>query len=110
MLDVIMASPTAVSSHQSHGASHITGGIFCGCAQGNVFNNADADEIAQYDMQPHMGKVQVDVIPLLPNLNGHWSIKWLPNWNPFWRPFLDSTLLFAVSSLICLIIWFIYFS
>ena len=37
MLDVIMASPTAVSSHQLHGASHITGGIFRSHAQGNQY-------------------------------------------------------------------------
>ena len=44
-----MASPT---SHQDlHGASRVTGRVFRGHAQGNVFNNADADEVIQHNMQ-----------------------------------------------------------
>ena len=41
-----------------------------------VFNNADADEIVQYDMQPHMGKVQVYVKHVDPTATKpKWSLK-----------------------------------
>ena len=69
-----MTSPT---SHQNlHGASCVTGRVFHGCAQGNVFNNADADEVIQHNMQSNMGKVQVYVSHVDPTtIKPKWSLK-----------------------------------
>ena len=41
------------------GASCVTGGILCGQAQGNVFNNADADLALDPGFEHHIGRVQV---------------------------------------------------
>ena len=40
-----------------HGASCVIGGIACGHALGNVFNLANADDVAFQDLGPIMGKV-----------------------------------------------------
>ena len=47
------------SSIDLQGASHVTGGILRGRAQGNVFNNADADPILDHGLKRHIGQVQV---------------------------------------------------
>ena len=49
-----MASPPAMNAN---GASHTTGGMLCGQAQGNVFNRADVAD--QVHVGPCMGKVYV---------------------------------------------------
>ena len=41
------------------GASCTTGGILRGHAQGNVFNNADAELVLDYGIEPRIGQVQV---------------------------------------------------
>ena len=41
------------------GASRTTGGILCGRAQGNVFNNADAELVSDYGIEHRIGQVQV---------------------------------------------------
>jgi len=41
------------------GASRTTGGILCGRAQGNVFNNADTELVLDYGIEPRIGWVQV---------------------------------------------------
>jgi hypothetical protein len=53
-----MQSPP-VSTIDLQGASRITGGVLRGRALGNVFNNADADPISGYGLEPRMGRVQV---------------------------------------------------
>lgn len=69
-LDVHMRSPPLSPSQQRpdrvntstidlQGASHVTGGFLRGRAQGNVFNNADADLISGYGVERHIGRVQV---------------------------------------------------
>ena len=50
-----MASPPAMDAN---GASHTTGEILHGWAQGNVFNHADVAN--QVHVGPCMGKVYVD--------------------------------------------------
>ena len=49
---VVMDSPPRL-----HGASRVVGGIARGCALGNVFNLADASDVALHDLGPTMGKV-----------------------------------------------------
>ena len=41
------------------GASCVTGGILRGQAQGNVFNNPDADLMSGHGLERRMGRVQV---------------------------------------------------
>jgi hypothetical protein len=41
------------------GSSCITGGILCGQAQGNVFNNAVADLMPGHGLERRIGRVQV---------------------------------------------------
>jgi hypothetical protein len=40
------------------GASHTTGGLFCGKAQGNVFNVGDSREILEID-SPIVGRLKI---------------------------------------------------
>jgi len=53
-----MNSPPGSPGFELDGASRATGGILCGCAYGNVFNHADAEEVMKF-LEPRMGKVQV---------------------------------------------------
>jgi len=70
-LDIHMQSPP-VSPSRKHvqrsdtspavdlqGASRTTGGILRGRAQGNVFNNADAELALDYGLERRVGRVQV---------------------------------------------------
>ncbi|KAG6913977.1 hypothetical protein DXG01_003194, partial [Tephrocybe rancida] len=54
--DVLMASPPN-SSGQLQGASCTTGRVFCGRAQGNIFNHGDAQESEAPMLGPVKGKV-----------------------------------------------------
>ena len=54
-----MESPCTSPSIDLQGASRVTGGILCGRAQGNVFNNADADLTLDPGFEHHIGWVQV---------------------------------------------------
>jgi len=70
-LDIYMQSPPASPSWKQvehsntsltidlQGASHTTGGILHGQAQGNVFNNADADPVLDYGLEHCIGQIQV---------------------------------------------------
>ena len=55
-IDVVMYSPPNSPPHL-HGASRVVGGFAHGCALGNVFNLADANDVALHDLGPTMGKV-----------------------------------------------------
>jgi hypothetical protein len=68
--DVQMTSPVYSPSLGLQGASRITGGIFRGRAEGNVFNFADAPHIPPppEEYQPSMGKVLVYVCSDDPNI------------------------------------------
>ena len=60
-LDIHMQSPPHLNRSPTidlQGASHVTGGILRGRAQGNVFNNADVD-LADYGLEHRIGRVQV---------------------------------------------------
>lgn len=109
MLDVVMASPT--SPEHLYGASRVTGGVFRGRAQGNVFNNADADELIQYNMQPHMGKVQVYVSDVDPTVTKpKWSLKHkvTSKLKPVLKALSRQYSPISSKFLVCLIILFIY--
>ena len=56
--NIHMASPPVSPSKNPQGSSCMTGGIFQGCALGNVFNNADGPEL-HYPDQLLIGKVLV---------------------------------------------------
>ena len=69
-LDIHMQSPPVTPSQKHEqpnsslavdlqGASRTTSGILCGHAQGNVLNNADAELVLDYGIEPHIGWVQV---------------------------------------------------
>jgi hypothetical protein len=66
-LDICMQSPPVSPSQRQveppaidlQGSSRISGGILCGRAMGNVFNNADADPISGYRFEHCMGWVQI---------------------------------------------------
>lgn len=69
-LDIHMQSPPVTPSRKHEqpdsslavdlqGASRTTGGILRGCAQGNVFNNADAELVSDYGIERRIGRVQV---------------------------------------------------
>ena len=110
-LDIHMQSPPVTPS-QKHveqpnsspavdlqGASHTTSGILCGHAQGNVFNNADAELVSNYGLECHIGWVQVytayadptmvkpdmelkhEVIPKLTEVLKVLSFKYSPVWS-----------------------------
>ncbi|KAF8814415.1 hypothetical protein BYT27DRAFT_7082360 [Phlegmacium glaucopus] len=51
-----MNSPPS-SPANLRGASHVVGGFARGCALGNIFNIADANDVAIHDLGPAMGKV-----------------------------------------------------
>ena len=59
----VSPSPRQPNRHNSiidlQGASHVTGGILRGRAQGNVFNNADADLMSGHRFEHRTGQVQV---------------------------------------------------
>ena len=60
--DVQMTSPVHSPSLGLQGASRITGGLFRGRAQGNVFNFADAPRhMPPEECQPSMGKSHLPV-------------------------------------------------
>ena len=46
------------SCHDLQGASSVTGGVFCGRAQGNIYNMADKMEVMDF-AKPVTGKVNV---------------------------------------------------
>jgi hypothetical protein len=69
-LDIHMQSPPVTPSRKHEqpdsslavdlqGASRTTGGILRGRAQGNVFNNADAELVSDYGIERRIGRVQV---------------------------------------------------
>jgi hypothetical protein len=60
-----MASPSGSPEHNLQGASRITGGILRGRADGNVFNFADANVIAD-KKTPIMGKIHLYTSPVNP--------------------------------------------
>ena len=64
VVDIIMRSPPVSPSQEPalnlQGSSRITGGFLCGQAQGNIFNNVDAEDLMPtYGLEPRMGRVQV---------------------------------------------------
>ena len=70
-----MQSPPASPSQQHRnsmidlqGASRVTGGILRGQAQGNVFNNADADLMPVPGLEHRIGRVQVYTAHADPNI------------------------------------------
>jgi hypothetical protein len=66
-VDVYMASSSNSPPHIAlQGASHTTGGVLCGRAQGNVFNHADGGDV-MFDLQPRKGRVHVYTSPKDPS-------------------------------------------
>jgi len=109
-LDIYMQSPPASPSqkHIEHSntsptidfqeASHTTGGILHGQAQGNVFNNADADPVLDYGLKHCIGQVQVytshaDLIIVKPNVELKHEV---PNSQRYYKFFLVNIHLFGV--------------
>ena len=62
-----MTSPTnSPPRHSLQGALRTTGGVLCGCAQGNVFNHADSGDVMM-DLGPQRGRVHVYAMPKDPS-------------------------------------------
>ena len=62
----ITSPPNSPPCHALQGASHTTGGVLCGQAQGNVFSHADCSD-AMMDLGPCKGKVHVYMLPKDPS-------------------------------------------
>lgn len=61
-----MLSPQSSPGRELRGASRITGGIFRGRAQGNVFNIADIDDMHDESLGPVKGNVHLFISPADP--------------------------------------------
>ena len=73
-VDVMMHSPPN-SPPRLRGASRVVGGFARGCALGNVFNLADAHDVALHDLGPTMGKVYLYFCNVDPGQHDLASVK-----------------------------------
>ena len=83
------------------GASRTSGGMIQDWALGNVFNNADADDITKLMLGPWISWVQVFTTHADPTTTMPSSMKYLRGLDLFWRLSEESIHLLGVSLSFC---------